>query len=304
MKNLMARYVNGNYHVKIYDDGTKIRFGPADVLVSEFPENIDIKITDYCDAGCAFCHENSTKEGKHGDILNLPFLGSLRPGTELAIGGGNPLDHPDLDEFLKRLKSRGIISNLTVNSKHILENFDRLKMYMDTGLIHGLGISVNSFNAFAFSLAKTYNNVVLHMINGVITEAGVRAYRDPQVKVLFLGYKMFRRGIDAHSSRTERIKGDIYDSLEEILRMFHTVSFDNLGIEQLKPQRFMTEQEWSTFYMGDDGQYTMYIDMVKRQFARNSTAEKRYDLKLDIVDMFSEVKKEDDLEYELSRASS
>lgn len=291
MRKLLARYKNGNYDVKLYDDGTKIRFGRG-VLVSEFPENIDIKITDYCDAGCAFCHENSTKQGKHGDILNMPFLDSLRPGTELAIGGGNPLDHPDLDEFLIRLKAQGIVSNLTVNSKHIADNHDRLKRYIDTGLICGLGISVNAFNAFAFSLAKAYPNVVLHVINGVIPEPALKAFRDPNVKILILGYKMFRRGIDAYSARTEKIKRSIYDNLGEILGMFHTVSFDNLGIEQLQPQRFMTQSEWTSFYMGDDGQYTMYIDMVKRHFARNSTAEKRYDLQDNIVTMFSTVKEE------------
>ena len=33
------------------------------------------------------CHEKATPDGKHGDILNIPFLNSLEPYTELAIGG-------------------------------------------------------------------------------------------------------------------------------------------------------------------------------------------------------------------------
>lgn len=304
MKKLLARYANGNYNVKLYDDGTKVRFGKADVLQSEFPENIDIKITDYCDAGCAFCHENSTKEGAHGKLLNLPFLDTLRPGTELAIGGGNPLDHPDLDQFLQDCKARGIVANLTVNSAHLVANFDRLRRFLDEGLVYGLGISVNSFNAYAFSFAQTYKNVVLHVINGVITYPALSAYRHPNVKVLILGYKMFRRGIAAYSPRTETRKQDLSDTLEDILKMFHTVSFDNLAIEQLQPQRFMTENEWNTFYMGDDGQYTMYIDVVKQEFARNSIAEKRYPLTDDIVPMFTTVKQEEGASYELVRVSN
>ena len=44
--------------------------------------------------------------------------------------------------------------------------------------------------------------------------------------------------------------------------------------------------------MGDDGQYTMYIDMVNRKFAKNSIAETRYDLLDNIDDMFTVVKNE------------
>ena len=48
----------------------------------------------------------------------------------------------------------------------------------------------------------------------------------------------------------------------------------------------MTEEQWNKFYMGDDGQdgqqssATFFVDMVKRQFAKNSCApiEERYPL--------------------------
>ena len=52
------------------------------------------------------CHENSSSLGLHGDILNLPFIVSLSPWTELAIGGGNPLIHPNLIEFLGKCKRK------------------------------------------------------------------------------------------------------------------------------------------------------------------------------------------------------
>ena len=43
------------------------------------------------------CHEGSSPLGKHGDILSPSWLDKLHPYCELAIGGGNPLSHPDLD---------------------------------------------------------------------------------------------------------------------------------------------------------------------------------------------------------------
>ena len=96
---LLGEYQNGNYTVKIYNDGTKIRETNDDVFVASFPECIDLKITNNCDMGCPYCHEYSKLDGKHGDILNTKIIDTIRPFTELAIGGGNPLSHPDLILF-------------------------------------------------------------------------------------------------------------------------------------------------------------------------------------------------------------
>ena len=90
---LLAKYKNGNYTVRLFSDGTKIRFTLDDEFNAMFPESIDIKITNYCDISCLMCHEDSSTKGVHGN-LEHPFLDTLVAGTELAIGGGNPLSHP------------------------------------------------------------------------------------------------------------------------------------------------------------------------------------------------------------------
>lgn len=57
----IAKYQNGNTTVIIMNDGTKIReYENAPEILH--PESIDVKITDYCDMGCAYCHESSTKK--------------------------------------------------------------------------------------------------------------------------------------------------------------------------------------------------------------------------------------------------
>ena len=97
---LLKKYQNGNYNINIFDDGTKIR-EYENSLIPEYPESIDVKITDYCNANCQFCHEQSTINGKEGDLnFGLKLLSDLPTGTELAIGGGNPFSHLSLFEFL------------------------------------------------------------------------------------------------------------------------------------------------------------------------------------------------------------
>ena len=90
MENKLNTYTNGNHTVTIYSDGTKIKetIDPkADHFTYDFPENFDIKITDQCDGGCRYCHENSTPNGKHGDLKALePMIATLHAGTECSVG--------------------------------------------------------------------------------------------------------------------------------------------------------------------------------------------------------------------------
>ncbi|NBP05736.1 MAG: radical SAM protein [Bacteroidetes bacterium] len=140
--NILYRYKNGNYFVSILEDGTKIREANDDKLIADFPESLDIKITNYCDAGCSYCHEKSTIAGKHGDLDKaFDILKVLPAGTELAIGGGDPMSHPDLEKFLIKLKNNNYIANITINEKH-LDRYEAILLdFENRGLIKAIGIS-------------------------------------------------------------------------------------------------------------------------------------------------------------------
>lgn len=291
--NLLGEYTNGNYNVHIFNDGTKIRENDLDNLTPSFPENIDLKITDYCDRGCLFCHENSTTKGIHGDILNQEFIDTIQPFTELALGGGNPLDHPDLVEFLKKLRSKNILANITVNQKHFVDNKKYVDFLVSEKLIYGLGVSVTEVTDELLDLLKENLNIVVHVIYGVITEEEFKKLYDNNLKVLILGYKIFRRGEIWLSRKKEKFSVNskwLFDELEEATKHFKVVSFDNLAIRQLEVKRLMSESDWNNFYMGDDGQYTMYIDMVKKEFASSSTSTNRQLILDNIKDMFNVVR--------------
>lgn len=90
---IIGRYKNGNYYVTMLSDGTKIRANKLDTLEPEFAENCDMLITTECNGGCPYCYEGCSTNGSHADLMNLPFLDTLHPFTELAING-NDLTHP------------------------------------------------------------------------------------------------------------------------------------------------------------------------------------------------------------------
>ena len=280
---LLGSYTNGNYNVRIYDDGTKVRETDADMFQAQFPESMDVKITNQCDMGCPYCHENSSVDGLHGDILNFNFIDTLRPYTEMAIGGGNPLSHPQVVDFLKKLKDRNIIANMTVNQKHFMDNIALIRRLADEKLIYGLGVSFNSYTEDFVETISQFPNAVLHVINGVISTSDLRKMLGRGLKILILGYKQFRRGNEYYSEFVERQKADMYAALPEVLKGFRVVSFDNLALKQLAVERLLTKEEWNEFYQGDDGSHTMYVDLVNQRFALNSTSVNTFDL-LDTVD--------------------
>ena len=124
---LLNKYKDGNIKVDIFDDGTRIIDIPdGEKPDLQFPLSMDFKITNWCDQMCPMCHEMSNPEGKHGDIMNLKFIDSLRAGTEMAIGGGKVTSHPQLKEFLQKLKSKGVLPSITVHQNEFVDKVNLL----------------------------------------------------------------------------------------------------------------------------------------------------------------------------------
>ena len=290
-------YKNGNYTVRINTvNGTKIRETEDDQFIPAFAENMDIKICNRCSMNCPMCHEGSTPDGALGD-LDAAFVNTLKPYQEVALGGGNVLEHPGLIAFLQKLRDKKVFANITLNQVHFEENQALIRGLVEKKLVYGIGVSLVDPSDKLIDLLKEYPNAVLHVINGIVTREQIEKLKNHEIKMLILGYKRLRRGEELYEKEgdlIEKRKQWMYDHLSEILPAFKVVSFDNLAIEQLNVKRFLSDEEWEEFYMGDDGGYTFYIDMVKKEFAKSSTApfDKRYPLMDDVVEMFNVIRRE------------
>ena len=287
---LIFKYNNGNYTVELYSDGTKIRSTIEDEFIPNHPESIDLKITNYCDAGCKWCHEDSTIRGKHASIDFLMNLSSELPaGMEIAIGGGNPLDYPtdNLYMFLKSLKDSGKYSNITMNAKHYDAHKDS-KKYIDMtvdliqeDLIKGLGISINTGSEVTTDfldkispILKLSDNVVFHAIIGVTkpeaTTVLVNYYKalNKPLKLLLLGFKDWGRGLKCRDN--ESIAWWKKNILSFLLEKDMILCFDTLGLEQTHVKRHISETVWDEIYLGDESMFTFYVDAVKEEYSTAS----------------------------------
>ena len=273
MKSLLGSYKNGNYNVYIFEDGTKIRHNNENELIAAFPESIDMKISNRCDRGCPQCHERSIPYGKLAN-LHHPLLDSLHPYTELALGGGNVLEHPGLEDFLKRMAAKNIVCNMTLHLNHFISNYKYIKFLSENKLIHGIGISINEpITDIIIEKIKSIPNTVIHTIAGIMPWKGYEALADNGLKLLILGYKIHGRGIVYFNNNDDSIINGILtlkEKLPYLFKHFSVVSFDNLALEQLNVQYMVDKETWEQSYMGDDGKYTMYVDLVEEEFATSS----------------------------------
>ena len=252
----------------------------------KFPENIDCCISKKCSIGCKFCYEDCTKDGKIFSFRHpktQTFLNQLHRGTEIAIGGGalSEIDETKFCLLLEQLYQQGVITNITVNAKELLnEKFNSFltkDRVLIPNFIHGLGISYNSNDKCKEKMLefkkKFPKNVVIHTIVGITTPEDYQWLADNHFKVLVLGYKNMGRGL-VLSSYVKEYHDWAEENLLKMRSQFKTLSFDCLAVEQLELQKQVDNDVWNVSYMGDDGLFTMYVDLVEHQFSKSSTTSK------------------------------
>lgn len=201
-------------------------------------------------------------------------------------GGGDPLSHPDLIPFLQKLKAKGIVSNITINQKHLKPRFDLIQKLVTEDLVKGVGISYSS-SGYLKDIQPILNlshNVVFHVIMGVNSVDDIEELRlfceknKREAKILVLGYKNYGFGIDYYL-KNKKIEDNKYRWYSELAGYFKkknlVLSFDNLAISQMNLKRFFTQDGWDKFFMGADFTYTMYVDGVDQNYAPSSTSKDR-----------------------------
>ena len=139
----------GDYHfLADSKTGTTFRWGKTfddDPLFAPVPELADISISNRCHKGCGFCYRQSTGDGAlmslkdYCDVLdsmNSPEYGNV---FQVALGGGEPLEHPDFMEIINETVKRGIVPNFTTNGALLTESLlDDIR-----GKVGALAISIS-----------------------------------------------------------------------------------------------------------------------------------------------------------------
>lgn len=294
---MWINYENGNYTVLLNKrTGTKIRYNDKDIFIPDRPESIDVKITNQCDHGCLFCHEASIPSGKQASYEAIDkFVKSLPPHIELALGGGNLMVNIEHTEYmLHKLKMVDAIPSITIHQKDFLKYIETIKDWFLKGLIYGIGVSLSDpKDERLYKELQCLPTSVLHVIAGIFSDEDYRYLKDKNLKILILGYKHFRRGNTYYNGFKKSIQKNIdwlSNNVVDFSNHFSVIAFDNLALEQLDMKNKLSEDLWRRFYMGDDGNYTFYVDLVEETYATNSTSIVRFPITdFNVQTMFKDI---------------
>lgn len=88
------------------------------------PELLDVSITNYCEHNCEFCYRKSNRNGKHMSLESLKYVIKQANDAgvfQIALGGGNPNQHPYFVDVLRMIRESGIIPSYTTNGDGLSE---------------------------------------------------------------------------------------------------------------------------------------------------------------------------------------
>jgi radical SAM protein with 4Fe4S-binding SPASM domain len=107
---------NSGFFARIEDGGCDEPF-----WAEHGPELLDVAVTNWCDRGCAFCYRKSDESGSHISLSDYEEI--IRQAQsihvfQVALGGGNPNQHPQFPEILRLTREKyGIVPNYTTNGR-------------------------------------------------------------------------------------------------------------------------------------------------------------------------------------------
>ena len=310
----VARYDTvGQYWVLFNrDNGTKIRFTFEDVegaikpTKASAPELVDLKITDFCTKGCPYCYQGSTPNGLHASFESITEIADELARLkvfEVALGGGEPTQHPRFHDIVTMFRQKGIIPNFSTRNLEVLKDRELFRH------IGGFAYSIDNadqidtlkaaIDAAPLSIKGPYEiipreneiivDVSVQVALGTITAKELKKIfkkaDEYGMKVTLLGFKEVGRGeyFDKHKTiNWLKIAKELNDDYK-----CPTIGIDTMVAKKweldLKSNNIST-----VLYSTEEGKFSMYIDAVRGRMAASSYDPKMYLLDLpNLLKLFS-----------------
>ncbi|MBI4814202.1 MAG: radical SAM protein [Methanobacterium sp.] len=137
---MIRKHFKGYNFVANPATGFTLRWGDdfsQNPYMAPWPELADISISNYCTNGCSYCYRSSNEKGRFMPLKDythvLQQLTNEKYGSifQVALGGGEPLLHPDFNEIIRTTREDyGIIPNYTTCGKFFTpENLEVSRKY-------------------------------------------------------------------------------------------------------------------------------------------------------------------------------
>lgn len=164
------------------------------------PELMDISITNWCDRGCPHCYKASNKSGKHLSIDEYRTImqqASQMKVFQVALGGGNPNQHPNFCEVIRITREEyNIVPSYTTNGKGLSDDvLDATKKYCGAVAVSAYDPYVDSFSAIQKLMGNGIRTNVHFLLTSESVDTAIKWLEEPpQIltrinAIIFLNYK-------------------------------------------------------------------------------------------------------------------
>ncbi|RZT95920.1 radical SAM protein with 4Fe4S-binding SPASM domain [Ancylomarina subtilis] len=147
----IRRHIGDYNFIADQESGMTFRWGKTfedDPTFAPVPELVDISISNHCSKGCDYCYRDSKPNHSFMSLDDYKFvLSSLNHKKygnvfQVALGGGEPLEHPEIFEILDITRQFNLVPNFTTNGENITQTIvDRIK-----GKVGAVAISLNNMH--------------------------------------------------------------------------------------------------------------------------------------------------------------
>ena len=279
-------------------NGTKLHFFDRPINFDEYiasaPELVDIKVTDWCDLACRFCYQDSTNKGKHAPFQALKAIidDLAEAGVfEVALGGGEPMSHPQFIDLLEYCDLKGIVPNFTTKNYAALAE-QRFSQYAKWCGSIGVSVAtpedVSKFLEVADLITCPTRQISLQVAMGAQTAEQFQEMLD-MLKgsksfsgLILLGYKNTGRGQRAKGNlwyEDGRVDGQdpisMFRSFQKLFRSqnaWYPVPSLSMDTEMVRSceQHLARNGVRPELYMKNEGRVSCYIDAVSMRIAPSS----------------------------------
>lgn len=271
-----------NYVLFNWRTGAKTRIVPNDEDYDKAtsPELVDLKITDFCPYGCAFCYQGSTKEGIEPDFYSqikpvIEAIGINGLGAfEVAIGGGEPTTHTNFCSIIDLCVDNYLKPNFTTFAVDWLLDERKIAAANKCG---GIGVSVHNIKDIgkvkkideALSSAHVMAQHVYGTLSPKKTAEMMYECKENNIDLLLLGYKTtgFGSTVEPHDMRP------ITDG-RTLPKYYLSNSKSSLSVDTAMVQNHPELIEYldanEALYSKREGAFSMYVDATKMAFGPSS----------------------------------
>lgn len=292
----ITEYLNGNYYMVIYDDGTKVRVkvNPDDTsLQPEFPDSLELKITEVTPNGVVL-----------SDILYNQYTSKIKPYTDVNIVACNPLLHPALIKFTESLQLNNVAVDLTISQPDIIADLTERKVVLELisrDLIRSLNIILtDSTDEKLYNIFDVLAKPVIQVTAGLVTSEDLDNLANKRIALKIVGYQPTEVYFTDTPTQTT-VKYNL-DMLQARLckRCKKPTEFSVIGLDlaAAKQLHIVDENEVmvdTTDFIFDHDRQVMYIDLVNKLYSLSVNSNIKLKLPApptSITDIFKTLKNE------------